>query len=251
MVNMFSGEKKNNKNEVLKKQQVSKDNINDLLNKSADALLCGPTCQKLKITDDLKQKYLDAQTNLQIAPLKLEQTKKNYYVYTEGRSHYNNMLEDELKLKAEKISELLGENFNAEISGALTMNTYLNTALINSSYTKELLKSYTVKNKEMALLLRHRHGDILTNDRKTYYETGALSTLQSWYTIWWSIYYLLVVVLVISFIITPSNLSFTAKVFTFILVGGYPYYITYVVGWFYNLFMSISKHMPKNVYNDL
>ena len=252
MINtFFSRMKKERERIVLQKQQINKDTITKLLNKSAEALMCGPTCQKLKITAELKQKYLDAQTNLQIAPITVEQTKKNYYIYTEGRSHYNDMLEEELKLKAETISALLGENFNGEISGALTMNSYLNTALINSSYTQELLKSYTDKNQEMKLLLRNRYGDILTNDRKTYYETDAVTTLQMWYKLWWIIYYLLVLVLVLAFILTPSNLSFRPKIIICILVGGYPYYIEYIVGWFHGLFMSISKQIPKNVYNNL
>ena len=127
----------NDKNSLLQNQQLNQDKINDLLNKSAEALLCGPDCQKMKITDELKQKYLDAETNIQIAPIKLEQTKKNYYVYKEGRPFYDNMLEEELKQKAEKISELLGESFNEEVSSANTMNQYLNTALINSEYTSE------------------------------------------------------------------------------------------------------------------
>ena len=75
----------NDKTSLLQKQQVSQDKINELLEKSAEAMMCGPTCQKLKITEELKQKYLDAQTNIQTAPTKLEQTKKNYYIYSEGR----------------------------------------------------------------------------------------------------------------------------------------------------------------------
>ena len=255
MNNLFSSIQQNlqqnSQNSLLQRQQISQDKINELLEKSAQAMMCGPTCQKLKIIDELQQKYLDAQTNLQTAPIKLEQTKKNYYIYTEGRPYYENMLEEELKQKAEKISELLGENFNDEVSSALTMNSYLNTALINSNYTKELLKSYTEKNQELQLLLRNRHGDILTNDRKTYYETDALNSLQLWYQLWWYIYYILVIVLSIAFFISPSSLSIVSKFVITIAIIGYPYYIVYIVRWFQGIFMSISKSIPKNVYNDL
>jgi len=255
MNNLFSSLQQNlqqnSQSSLLQKQQISQDKINELLEKSAEAMMCGPTCQKLKITDELQQKYLDAQTNLQIAPIKLEQTKKNYYIYTEGRPYYDNMLEEDLKQKAEKIAELLGENFNDEVSSASTMNSYLNTALINSNYTKELLKSYTEKNQELQLLLRNRHGDILTNDRKTYYETDALNSLQLWYQLWWYIYYILLIVLIIALIISPSNLSLAKKIIIAILFVFYPYYIDYIVKWVQGLFMSISKSIPKNVYNDL
>jgi hypothetical protein len=241
----------NDKNSLLQNQQLNQDKINDLLNKSAEALLCGPDCQKMKITDELKQKYLDAETNVQIAPIKLEQTKKNYYVYKEGRPFYDNMLEEELKQKAEKISELLGETFNEEVSSANTMNQYLNTALINSEYTSELFKKYTSDNQELKLQLRNSRGDILTNDRKTYYETEALTQLKLWYRFWWYIYYILILVFTIALFISPSQLTMIKKVVLFVLLIFYPYYIDYIVRWVQGLYMSIYNRLPKNVYNDL
>jgi hypothetical protein len=241
----------NDKNSLLQNQQLNQDKINDLLNKSAEALLCGPDCQKMKITDELKQKYLDAETNIQTAPIKLEQTKKNYYVYKEGRPFYDNMLEEELKQKAEKISELLGETFNEEFSSALTMNQYLNTALINSEYTSELFKKYTSDNQELKLQLRNSRGDILTNDRKTYYETDALNQLQLWYRFWWYIYYMLVIVFTIAIFVSPSQLTMIKKAVIFVLLIFYPYYIDYIVRWVQGLYMSIYNRLPKNVYNDL
>jgi len=241
----------NDKNNLLQKQQINQDQINDLLNKSADALLCGPTCQKLKITDELKQKYLDAETNIKTAPIKLEQTKKNYYIYSEGRPFYNNMLEDELKQKADKISELLAENFNEEISSALTMNQYLNTALINSEYTSELFKKYADENIELKLQLRDSRGDILTNDRKTYYETDAIIQLQLWYRLVWYIYYILMIVFAIAMVVSPSQLTMVKKVVIFVLLIFYPYYIDYIVRWIQGLYVNMYNKLPKNVYNDL
>lgn len=255
MDNLFSSIQKtlqpNDKNNLLQKQQINQDQINDLLNKSAEALLCGPDCQKTKITDELKQKYLDAETNVKIAPTKLEQTKKNYYIYKEGRPFYDNMLEDELKQKAEKISELLGESFNEEVSSALTMNQYLNTALINSQYTSELFKKYSSENQELKLQLRNSRGDILTNDRKTYYETDALNQLQLWYRFWWYIYYILILVFTIALVVSPSQLTMIKKVVIFVLLIFYPYYIDYIVRWVQGIYKNIYNSLPKNVYNDL
>ena len=48
-----------------------------------------------KISTELKQKYLDAQTNLQTAPINLENTKKNFYVYSEGLPFYDKMREED------------------------------------------------------------------------------------------------------------------------------------------------------------
>ena len=70
-----------NKETLLQRQQISQDKINELLEKSSEAIMCGPSCQKLKVSEELKQKYLDAETNMQTAPIKLEQSKKNYYIW--------------------------------------------------------------------------------------------------------------------------------------------------------------------------
>ena len=94
------------KNDLLDKQQITQEKINELLNLSTEALMCGPDCQKQKISDELKQKYLDAENNMETAPIKLEETKKNYYIYTEGRPYYDNMREEELKQKSIKITGL-------------------------------------------------------------------------------------------------------------------------------------------------
>lgn len=236
---------------LLQRQQISQDKINELLEKSAQALACGPDCQKRKISEELHQKYLDAQTNLQTAPIDLENTRKNYYVYTEGRPYYDNMIEEELKQKAEKIGLLLSENFNNEVTDSNTMNIYLNTALINSKYIKELLQEYLDKNQALKLKLRERHGDILTNDRKTYYETDASERLGLWYRFFWWIYYIVVLMLILAFIFSPSDLTVIKKIIITVLFVFYPYYISYIVGWGYDQYLWIQSKIPKNVYNNL
>lgn len=239
------------KQDLLVNQRNAQEQINNLLEQSTQALLCGPDCQKQKVSDELKQKYLNAQTNLKTAPINLETTKKNYYVYTEGEPSYNNMLESELKQKAETIGELISASFNDELTSAITMNKYYNTAVINSNYTKDLLNEYDEKNKELKLQLRDRRGDILTNDRKTYYENDALDRLKLWHRFWWYIYYLLVLVFLISIFLVNSQMTNGKKVILSVLLIFYPYYIEFIVNWIYEFFANIYKNLPKNVYNNL
>jgi hypothetical protein len=247
----FNKINKDDKQTLLQKQQISQDKINELLEKSSQAIMCGPTCQKLKVSEELKQKYLDAETAMQTAPIKLEQTKKNYYIYTEGRPYYDNMKEEELKTKAETLGELLKENFNNEISSANTMNTYLNTALINSENTKELLEEYLDKNQILKLKLRERQGDILTNDRKTYYELEALDRLKLWYSVFWYIYYMLVIVFLLALLLSPNNLTLIQKFRTGSIFVALPYILNYIDKLIISTYEWIKTKIPKNVYNDL
>lgn len=243
--------KKDSTQTLLEKQQTSQDMINQLLETSSQAIMCGPACQKIKVSEELKQKYLDAETNLQIAPIKFEQSKKNYYTYSQGSSYYINMQEEELKSKAENISQMLEENFNNEMSNANLMNTNLNTELINSNNSIDLLNEFLEKNQTLKLKLKERHGDILTNDRKTYYETEAFTTLGLWYSLLWYIYYIFVIILLLSLIFAPNDLTLFKKVVITILFILYPYYINYIWEWIAGLYERIVSSLPKNVYNNL
>jgi hypothetical protein len=239
------------KQELIQRQMDAQNQITSLLEKSAEAISCGPECQKQKISDELKQKYLDAETNLKTAPINLETTRKNYYVYTEGQPYYDNMLEAELKQKAEKIAGLITESFNEEVASALTMNQYYNTDIINCRYTEELLANIIKQNKSLSLKLRNSHGDILTNDRKTYYENTASERLQLWYKFLWYIYYILVIVFLIGIFLVPSKVSLIIKIVILVLLIFYPYYVDYIWSWLYNTILNMYTQLPKNVYNNL
>jgi hypothetical protein len=235
----------------MQQQITSMSQINDIIEKANSAIICGPECQRQKQADMLRQKYLDAQTNLQTAPINLENSRKEYYVFTEGQPYYDNLLEQELKQKAEIIAKLLTESFNDELASAITMNEYYKTDVENCKNTQELLIKTIEENDKLQLELRKTRGDILTNDRKTYYENNASDKLDVWYKFWWYVYYIAVIILLIALVMTPSSLSIIVKVLLFILVSCYPYYISYIIDWIYAFITSIRDTVPKSVYNKL
>ena len=188
---------------------------------------------------------------MQTAPVQLETTKKNYYVFTEGRPYYDNMLEEELKQKAKLLAKLLADNFKEEILNANTMNSYYNTELTNSSYTKELYTVYLEKNKLIQNTIKNHHADIITNDRKTYYETEALEDLKNWYSFFWYAFYLFIMPLFTFTLIRKTSLHVILRLIIELIALSYPYYMDPVARSIYGVFHSIWKSLPKNVYNDL
>lgn len=236
---------------LLQKQQISTEKLNSLLEQSLSALSCGPTCQKIKTSEDLKQKYLNAQTNLQTAPIQLETSKKNFYVFTEGEPRYNDMLEKELKQKADMMGKMLADNFHEEISNAKLMNSYYNTELTNSAYTKELYSVYLEKNQAIQKNIKGHHADVLTNDRKTYYETEAIEDLRYWHSFFWFIYYLFVIPLFTFALFMRTSYNFGIRIILQFIALLYPYYIDFILRKIYGFFYSIWIRLPKNVYNDL
>ena len=109
---------------LLSKQLATNANLNKLLDSTMELVTCPPgsQCSKDQISEDLKRKYLDAQINEQVAPLRLEKAKKYYYVFKEGRNYYNEMLETEMTKKSEAIVKQIAEKFNEEIQNANIMN---------------------------------------------------------------------------------------------------------------------------------
>jgi hypothetical protein len=245
-----SDEAKPNTNNLMQKQQESIYKISQLLEQSASSLSCGPACQKIKVGGELKQKYLDAETNLQTAPINYEKSKKNYYVFTEGENYYNNMLEEELHNKSKEIIKLILESFTNEMLNAKTMNNYYNTELINSKNTKELYEEYLVKNQDLQALVKGSRGDIITNDRKTAYETEALENLQKWYRFWLIVFYILILIFVFK-IIFKKEMTIVKRVIIVLLFFFYPIYIDRLFRLIYGFFKRILSYLPKNIYNSL
>ena len=235
-------------NKLLGKQFNTKTQLSDMLEQTLSVISYSPEKQREQITSDLEQKYLNAQTNLQTAPIQLEETKKNYYVYKNGRPYYNDMLEKELTTKANVISQEIANKFNEETENANTMNAYYNTDIINSQNTKELYDEYLKKNATLELAIKNSHGDVLTNDRKTYYQTEAIDNVKLWYKFLFIVYYILIAAFVVSIILYPNDISRVKQLVIVILLCLYPYIIDPIIRWIYSLYLSLHDNAPSNVY---
>jgi hypothetical protein len=236
------------KEQILNKQRETAAAINALIEQSRDALLCGPDCQTNKTATELEEKYINAQMEMVKAPSDLANAKKNYYVFTEGQSKYNDMLEEELKQKANKIGDLIKVKFNEEVEQAKILNVYLNSDIINSKNTIELYKTYFTKNETTENLIKHSHGDILTNDRKTYYENQENDSLKGWYTILLTSYYIIALVYfgkcILSYHLLPTKIKIGIVIFLIII----PYIIDPITRFIISIIKKIGELLPKDVY---
>ena len=240
-----------NSNKLLGKQMVTQSQLNDILNKTLSSMQVSPEAQRQQTQADLEQKYLDSQTKLQTAPLELEKNKKNYYVFKSGEAYYDNMMETELKKKAAQIQQQISEKFSEETSNAKTMNSYYNTQLINSKNTTELYEEYLKKNIVLEKTIKNSHGDVLTNDRKTYYETEAIDSAKLWHKFLMGCYYILVVAFVISIFVSDSEMSRVKQVVILIALVLYPFIIDAIVKWFLSGYTTLQQDASRNVYLDL
>ena len=238
---------------LLSKQMDTNSSINNLIDNATKLIMCPPgsACEKENVSAELNRELQDAIINEQVAPLRLANAKRYYYTYTQGQSGYNGMLEKELQEKSRLITKQIGDKFIEEVKNAVTMNMFFNTAQLNSENTVELYNEYLKKNAEMAEIIKGSRGDVLTNDRKTYYETEAMMKLKMWYTVIISIYWILVVTFILSIFFSTSTMSRTKQIMLVVLLILYPFIIHKVVVYFYNLFTTTIKNTETNIYMDL
>ena len=240
-----------NINSLMAQQTNTSTQINDMLNKAITTISVSPEAQRQQTLNNLEQNYLNAQTNLQTAPVQLETTKKNYYVYKVGETNYNNMQEQEVQQQADLITQQIANKFNEETNNAHLMNSYYNTEVINSANTIELYEEYLKKNADLEKSIKELHGDVLTNDRKTYYENDAIDNVKLWHKFFKICYYILVATYVISIFVSTSEMSRVKQVVIALILAVYPFIIDPIVKWLYSMYLSLENNAPSNVYMKL
>lgn len=223
--------------------------FNTMVNQATDAILCNADCRKQRQSDLLEQKLTEAKVNLQTAPQQYQVAEKNYVTFTQGTGAYNELRDKKLQEAADKIATAFLENFNEDLS---LVNSQINTyegLLINYRNVLDLFKKYATENAKLKKELKEEANDVLTNERKTFYEDQNIGSLKNVY-----FYFLLVIYIIftISFGIFsftfPSQKSMVTRILTFAFLLMLPFFSTWILGMFIALCYAIYNMLPKNVY---
>jgi general stress protein CsbA len=142
-------------------------------------------------------------------------------------------------------------NFNNEFTNIQTMNTFYNTEIINSKNTNELYNIYLTKNKNLDGNIKDFHSDVLTNDRKTYYEFGALEILVNWNHFFLYMYFTLFFTFILGIVFSENTIPKYQSILLALTLGLYPFIISPIVQKMVSGFTYARNLYPKNVYNSL
>lgn len=225
--------------------------FNTFIQQASDSITCNSDCQKEREAEKLKQAYLDSETNLASADSKLADAREKYLVFTEGSSVYNEMVESELQDEAELIANTFSDNFDEEVVKIQTQIDSLDTVVTSYDYAVELLRKYKLENKELFNELKDESNDVLTNERKTYYENQQIDSLKFYYLYFLiGIYVICVICFVIFSFIYPSQLSSIAKLLTIVAFIVLPFFSTWILGMIIFLAHKAYNLIPKNVYKN-
>jgi hypothetical protein len=240
----------NKEPQVNKQTQLNK--LNSFLDKATQSILCDSKCQKNKTTEELKNKYLNLKTNLVLAKPQYDEAKKNYYTFISGEDGYNEILENELNTEADNIITNFKKSLNEDIDKIkIELETY-NGILINFKNVEELNNQYKKENVLLLNKLKEESNDILTNDRKTYYEDQEIVSLKNYYSYILIVIYIIVVICLGVFSqIYPSQSSLKIRVFLFIFFIILPFISTFVFGKIIQMIYLLYSLLPKNVYKNI
>jgi len=225
--------------------------LNNLILQASQSISCDSTCQKEKTKEDLKKKYLDAQMNEASASNQVQTAKKNYVTFTEGTSGYNNVLETDLTLKATTITDLFQTNFNTEVNNITSNIETLNGLLINYNNVVDLYNSYKIENKHLNIKFKNNTSDVLTNERKTYYQEQGLQNLNFYYYVLLVIYIVIVIIFLIFIFIFPSSFNWKILAATFVGFVILPFISTWLLSLIVWVVYKIYGLLPKNIHLSL
>jgi len=227
--------------------QPNLDSLNSFLEKATKAISCDPECQKKRKAELLEQSFNDAKTNLHNAPSKLHTAAKKYYTFTQGEDGYKEYIETELKKKVDEIASKKQEVFDANVATAIEETSIYEGLMLNYSNVLDLYTKYKDENERMTRDIKTTRADILTNDRKTFYEDQGIANLTFYYSIIRAIYILCCIIFVVLSVLSPSQFSIKVKLAVLALLILYPFISTKVLIFFIGIYSQIVSILPKNV----
>jgi regulator of replication initiation timing len=229
--------------------QFDLNKFNSFLDAASKAISCDSNCQRNKTAEELKNKYINAESNLTLAQPQYQIAKQNYYTYVSGESAYNEMLEKELTEKADLLAQKFKDIYNLEKNKIMTQIESYDGLLINVGNIVELHKKYKMENDELTKQLKEETNDVLTNERKTYYEDQENDYLNLYYYYFLLVIYCIIVICFCFFsLIYPSTTNWKARVFLGLIFIVLPFISTWLLGMIIKLIYWLFSLLPKNVY---
>ena len=225
--------------------------FNEFLDNANNVLACDSNCQEEKKKNELKQKYLEAKTNLLTAPNQVETSYKNYLTYSKGDSAYNEYRENELQQKAETVILTFKSNFKDEIEKAKESYDTYTGLLLNFTNIVDLYKKLVKENSVLTLAVKNMSSDLLTNDRKTFYEDQIIDNLAFYHTIILIIYIIFLIGFAVSIFVFPSASSKGSLFAILLFFIIYPFICIKIFKFLYHIKDIIMSVFPKDVYSDI
>jgi hypothetical protein len=228
---------------------VNINQFNDFIQKAQQSIMCGPKCQHDKKAELLKEKYLESKKNVLAAPLEVHQAEKNYVTFAKGELAYNELLEKQLHDKADVIAKTYSDQFKEETKKISSQIEGYAGILINVRNIFDLYTNYKKENIILEKKLKDGSSDILTNERKTFYEDQGIDNLNFYYFYFLlTIYVICVFCFIVFSFIYPSPFNVFVRIGITIAFIILPFISTGLLGLVLHFFNKIYNLFPTNMH---
>ena len=224
--------------------------FNDFIAQASEMLTCDAECQKSRKAEELKQKYLDSQTNLKSASSQVQSSYKNYLTFTQGDSAYSEYEEQQFEKDAKQITKVSLSQFQKEREEAKRLLGTYNGLLVNYTHVAEYYERLKRENAMLQLKWKNATNDVETNDRKSFYEDQNIDRVYYFYRVMLFFYAVSMIILVL-LLLKSSTMGMGKKVMIIIMFALYPFMISILFYYVFKLYDFIVSLLPKNVYKTI
>lgn len=159
------------------------DLANQLIEQANKASVCDSNCMKNRNSQNLKQKYDEAENNLKTAPTNLNTARKNYYIYSFGQEKYDKFRENQIKEQVDILSSKLTANHN-EFAKVITNNIdRYGTSFIYYKNMLDIFSKYDNDNKNIAVQIDDQRNAYDLNTRRVNYESDEIKRMNFYHFI--------------------------------------------------------------------
>ena len=141
-------------------------------------------------------------------------------------------------------------NINRILTGIQTILPLYSTQLKEYFYLFDLNKKYDDENEDYNTNTQKEFTDLLTNERKTYYQDQGIESLDYYYYWLRGVYILTIIVYMISCVVFSSDWSLLEQLSVLLCLMLLPFFSTYITTFIIWLLHGAYNLMPKNTYLD-
>jgi len=222
--------------------------LNSLIAKAQQAIACDATCQQQQTAAKLKKKWQDAQASVEAGPALVDNARQEYITFTQGESAFHSQREIDLHTTAQRIVDEFQQQTDAEAEKITHLITTYDGVTSNYENVVELYLKYRNENATFTKQIKNQTSDVLTNERKTYYENQGIDSLHFYYRyILLFLYIIAAGACMVSCFVFPSKLSWKHRLAGCIVLVILPFVSSWMLSFFLRCMYGIYEILPKNV----
>jgi hypothetical protein len=219
--------------------------INDMVGSVNNS--CVGDCLIEKNRSELKQRYLDAQRNVKVAPEKLTQAEHDYLLNRDGPKKYREVLRSRYAKNADQEMKKLKDE-HAMIMKEVNVGT-----MKIKSQEVEMYNSTNYKNMLMSTKARVE-GELQDNiqsttvsSRKIFYMEKQIESFSWWFYLCRNLYWVCALIWIIIGVIYYRQFT-TRSLAIFVFIVAYPFFMVWLFVAAYSSVKYVASLFPRDVY---